>query len=99
MKQYKIFEGTIQSALDELLKEGYLPANIKTVWEYKNAGKIPKQWYDTRSYFHKGEIKDIPLKDLKDIEAFYKNGNSVLFLGDSNENLLDAYGNFDNDGR
>lgn len=86
MKQIRIFEGTVESALKDCLTAGFFPADLGTVWKLRESGKIENKWYDTSTAFIKGEIRKATLKELKNIKDFYEKGGRVLFLG-SNSNI------------
>ena len=105
--KYKIFEGSVKSALENCLKEKYIPATIEQIYTLKKENpEIQKIWeeklFDSRNAFNKetGEIRFLTLKELKNIEKMYNNGWRLLFVGNNYCNgVLYAYDRLGNSGR
>ena len=85
--KWKIFEGTVKSVIEDCLKEGYIPANLKTTWKYRKDKIIPNHWYTVATGYKDGEVKDLTKKEMANLEDYYGKGGRVLHL-----NANDYYG-------
>lgn len=82
----KVFEnGTIKECLARCLEEGFVPCNLKRAYEYSKKHHV---WVDCRAVFVKGIIRNATMKELRDIESFYKNRGSLLFVDNDGSGLL-----------
>ena len=97
--KWKIFEGTVQSVIEGCLKEGYIPANLKTTWKYRKDKIIPNQWYTVATGYKDGEVKDLTKEEMDNFEDYYSKGGRVLYLDASVRGGLDGYGNLRGRGR
>jgi len=96
--KYKIFEdGTIKEVLNRMLKEGYIPCNSETTYNYRKKNNLTK-WFDTRTLFIKGKFRDATLPELKNIEKTYDKGGRLVCLYDGSNGFNGDY-NGNNSGR
>ena len=84
----KIFENeTVKECLLQCITEGYFPATIKETYDLIKKGKIEDRWYTTSTYYYKGNMKNITLKQIKNIKELYNKGLRLLFFNDTNYGL------------
>src|SRR3990167_2709657 len=96
----KIFEGeTLQKAATACLDAGYDIATLKEVWDLREAGKIPSQFYDVATVFLRGEVQNATVKQLMNLEKLYGEDGRVLFLGSNHNDYLNANSNLNYSGR
>ena len=96
--KYKIFEkGTVKEVLNRMLKEGYIPCNSETAYNYRKKNNLTK-WFDTRTLFIKGKFRDATLPELKNIEKTYTEGGRLVYLDYYYGGFSGNY-NINNDGR
>ncbi len=92
-----VFEGgTVKEELKKALKwckknNGHI-ATLKEIYDLKEKGKIPTQWYGVSTVYYKGNIRKAKLTELENIEEFYNKDGRLLFLSDASNGL---YGNYD----
>lgn len=96
--EFKIFEGTVGSALKECLKEGYFPATRKQINQLLIDNKISRdKWYISSTADFGYEFRNLTLKELENIENYYKksilSGGARLLFVDGNDNGFGVYGN------
>lgn len=80
-EKYKLYKGTVLSAIKDCLADGRRPLTIKEVYDLRKSGKIENVWYDTGTIYFKGEIRNVTIEELKNIEETYKKGGRLLYLG------------------
>ena len=104
--KYKIFEGNVQSALENCLKEKYIPATIEEIYKLKKGNpeiqEIWKEkWFESRNAFNikTGETCILTIEELENIEEMYNNGWRLFFVGYYYGDVLSANDHLDNDGR
>ena len=105
--KYKIFEGNVQSALENCLKEKYISATIEEIYQLKKENSEiqeiwKEKWFDSRNAFNikTGEIRVFTLKELKNIEEMYNNDWRLIFVGYGDcSNGLSAGSHLVDDGR
>ena len=105
--KYKIFEGSIKSALADCLKEKYIPATIEQIYQLKKENPEiqeiwKEEWFESRNAFNKetGEIRGLTIKELKNIEKMYNNDWRLIFVGYGDcSNGLSAGSHLVDDGR
>lgn len=78
----KIFKGNnFQEAIDKCLEAGYKPQTAKQVYKLLEQGKIETDWYDTITFFNKGELYIPTKKEFKNIKALFDKGMRSWYLG------------------
>lgn len=94
-KTYQIYEGSnLQEAMNNLLADGAKPAfkTLKEAWDWKQKNS-PDKWINTGTYFYKGDIKPLTLKQCMNIKELYDKGGRLLFLGNCDGSGL--YGDYE----
>ena len=83
--EYKVFDGgTVKEMLVKCLSEGFRPLNVKEAYDWKKKSNF-SGWVDTSTFYKKGVIKDITLKQLKSCKGKYEKFGRPLVVGDCND--------------
>ena len=77
----KIFEGTLRSAINRCVKEGYTWADAALTYKFMENRKIQNQYYTTSTFYSKGEFLPATKEQIKNIESEYEKGKRAIVLG------------------
>jgi hypothetical protein len=101
-KDIKIYEGgTVKEMLTACLKDGRIPTTLTETNQLLRDKIIDRsKFYDTRTTNFNYELRDLSLKELKNIEKFYSKGGRAVFLyGLGNDCNAYNRNNLNNNGR
>jgi len=83
-KDIMVFDGTVRGALKACLDAGYIPTTLSETNQLLRDNILDRdKFHDTRTTNFQYGLRDLSLKEMKDIDNFYDIGGRVLFVGGS----------------